>query len=92
MGKLSGKWVESMVLAVRKAKAVGKLVVFGPVGAYASSYRKQVAERLWPLTSGYHQGQWLGNTHIIERCTDLNGVDITTCSASAVETAIKLFN
>jgi hydroxyethylthiazole kinase len=46
MGTLSPAWVESMVLAMRQARHLGKPIVFDPVGVGATKYRTQVARRL----------------------------------------------
>ena len=46
MGTLSDKWIESMILSGKKAKSMGKPVVFDPVGVGASSYRTKIAEKI----------------------------------------------
>jgi hydroxyethylthiazole kinase len=45
MGTLSEKWIESMLIAVKKAKELNKPVVFDPVGVGASKYRTETAKK-----------------------------------------------
>ncbi|OPL08292.1 MAG: hydroxyethylthiazole kinase [delta proteobacterium ML8_F1] len=46
IGTLSSHWVESMILAGRKANQMGKPVVLDPVGAGATSYRTRTVSRI----------------------------------------------
>ncbi|MFD1553387.1 hydroxyethylthiazole kinase [Putridiphycobacter roseus] len=46
MGTLSKKWVESMIMAVKKAKTSGTPFIFDPVGVGASKYRMETAQIL----------------------------------------------
>ena len=46
IGTLSGHWVEAMILAGRKANALGKPVVLDPVGAGATRYRTDTVNRI----------------------------------------------
>ncbi len=46
MGTLSPAWVESMLKAGKKAKTLGKPVVFDPVGVGATPYRNRVAAQI----------------------------------------------
>ena len=46
MGTLSNKWVDSMLLAVKKAKETNTPFVFDPVGVGASAYRTDTALKI----------------------------------------------
>ena len=51
IGTLSPNWVDGMVLAMRKAKAIGVPVILDPVGAGATPYRNNVLKRLLDTVS-----------------------------------------
>lgn len=51
IGTLSPNWVDGMVLAMRKAKAIGVPIVLDPVGAGATPYRNNVLKRLLDAVS-----------------------------------------
>jgi hydroxyethylthiazole kinase len=46
IGTLSAPWIESMILAGKAANAAGVPVVFDPVGAGATRFRTETAERI----------------------------------------------
>ncbi len=51
MGTLSPQWVEAMLKAGQKAKALKIPIVFDPVGVGATAYRNEVASKILALTS-----------------------------------------
>ncbi len=46
IGTLSEKWIDSMIIATKKAKDLGKPIVLDPVGAGASKLRTETCKRI----------------------------------------------
>ena len=97
MGTLSERWVEAMLLAGRSALEHNVPIVFDPVGVGATSYRNQTARRIF---SQFTPSIIRGNaSEIMALAAELldtqqqiktKGVDSTTASDNAIETALTL--
>lgn len=91
MGTLSRPWVDSMLKAMRAAKAKNIPVVFDPVGAGATPFRNEIAELL--LKEG-QPSIIRGNASEILALRKLGGqtkgVDSTSSSEAAIEAAFDL--
>lgn len=97
MGTLSERWVEAMLLAGRSALEHNVPIVFDPVGVGATSYRNQTARRIF---SQFTPSIIRGNaSEIMALAAELldtqqqiktKGVDSTTASDNAIETAQRL--
>lgn len=97
MGTLSERWVEAMWLAGRSALEHNVPIVFDPVGVGATSYRNQTARRIF---SQFTPSIIRGNaSEIMALAAELldtqqqiktKGVDSTTASDNAIETALTL--
>lgn len=88
MGTLSKKWIGSMIMAGKKAKSIGKPVVFDPVGAGASNYRTKTAEK---IISQVKPDVIRGNASEIMVLAQLStiskGVDSTSETSEAIQGA-----
>lgn len=97
MGTLSECWVEAMLLAGQSALEHNVPIVFDPVGVGATSYRNQTARRIF---SQFTPSIIRGNaSEIMALAAELldtqqqiktKGVDSTTASDNAIETAQRL--
>ena len=91
MGTLSEQWVESMIIAGKKAKRLGKPIVFDPVGVGASKYRTETAEK---IITEVKPDVIRGNASEIMVLAQLSkvtkGVDSTAQSFEAVDGAMRL--
>lgn len=97
MGTLSERWVEAMLLAGQSALEHNVPIVFDPVGVGATSYRNQTARRIF---SQFTPSIIRGNaSEIMALAAELldtqqqiktKGVDSTTASDNAIETAQTL--
>lgn len=91
MGTLSPQWVKAMELAMDKANALNKPIVFDPVGVGASPYRTETA---LTLTNQYQPAVIRGNASEIMALAQVpahtKGVDSTTDSKNALEAAQAL--
>lgn len=91
MGTLSPKWVEAMEIAIKKANALNKPVVFDPVGVGASTYRTETALK---IIESYKPSVIRGNASEILALTQLSnntkGVDSTISSENALHAAQEL--
>lgn len=91
MGTLSEKWVNAMVLAIKKAKALNKPVIFDPVGVGASKYRTHTAEKIiQTATPDVIRGNASEIIALAQLTNSTKGVDSTISSDAAVEAAQKL--
>ena len=91
IGTLDATFVEGMRLAMRQAKALGKPIVFDPVGVGATTYRNRVSEELLALAA---PDVIRGNASEIMALAGLNaqtkGVDSLHGSEAAIEAARRL--
>ena len=91
MGTLSPKWVEAMEMAMLKANALNKPIVFDPVGVGASKYRTESALK---MIQSYRPSVIRGNASEIRALAKLSsstkGVDSTESSESALHAAQEL--
>lgn len=91
IGTLDEYWVESMILAARKANSVNKPWVLDPVGAGATSYRDNVLSELLILNPTVIRGN---ASEIIAlskaNITATKGVDSTAKSDEAIQAAENL--
>ena len=91
MGTLSKHWVDSMLLAAKKAKETNTPFVFDPVGAGASKYRietsKKIIETVAPNIIRGNASEILA---LAEVTNSTKGVDSTVDSLDAVKSAILL--
>ncbi|GAB3252537.1 hydroxyethylthiazole kinase [Larkinella harenae] len=93
IGTLDATFVAGMKLAMRRAKDLGKPVIFDPVGVGATAFRNQVSQELLSLAA---PAIIRGNASEIMALAGLNaqtkGVDSTVGSEAAVEAAKRLSN
>ncbi|ADB39502.1 hydroxyethylthiazole kinase [Spirosoma linguale] len=91
IGTLDATFVAGMRLAMQKAKALGKPVIFDPVGVGATAYRNQVSAELLALAA---PDVIRGNASEIMALAGLNaqtkGVDSLYGSEAAVDAARRL--
>jgi hydroxyethylthiazole kinase len=91
MGTLSDKWVDSMLLAVKKAKEINTPFVFDPVGVGASKYRTQTALKIIETaTPNVIRGNASEIMALAQLTNSTKGVDSTMQTEDAVVGAIKL--
>ena len=91
MGTLSEKWIESMLIAVKKAKELNKPVVFDPVGVGASKYRTETAKKIIEAaTPDVIRGNASEIMALAEIANTTKGVDSTAQSEDAITAAQKL--
>jgi hydroxyethylthiazole kinase len=84
IGTLSEPWVESMLLAGRAANAAGVPVVLDPVGAGATRYRTETAQRLLgELDVAVVRGNSAEVATLIGRSADIRGVEAIGDAAPA---------
>ncbi|GAB3808520.1 hydroxyethylthiazole kinase [Spirosoma humi] len=91
IGTLDATFVAGMRLAMRQARALGKPIVFDPVGVGATAYRNQVSEELLALAA---PDIIRGNASEIMALAGLNaqtkGVDSLYGSEAAIDAARRL--
>ena len=91
MGTLSPKWVDAMEMAMEVAHELGKPIVFDPVGAGASPYRTDTAQR---IIDTHRPSVIRGNASEImvlaKNSHRTKGVDSTQDSVDAVVAAQEL--
>lgn len=97
MGTLSERWVEAMLLAGQSALEHNVPIVFDPVGLGATSYRNQTARRIFKqFTPSIIRGNASEIMALAAELLDTQqqiktkGVDSTTASDNAIETAQRL--
>ena len=91
MGTLSEKWIESMLIAVKKAKELKKPFVFDPVGVGASKYRTETAKKIIECaTPSVIRGNASEIMALAEIANTTKGVDSTAQSEDAITAAQKL--
>lgn len=91
MGTLSEKWVDAMILAITKAKALNKPVVFDPVGVGASKYRTEMAKNIIEAaTPDVIRANASEIMALAQLTNSTKGVDSTISSNAAIEAAQKL--
>lgn len=91
IGTLDAYWVESMLLAAKKAKELNKPFVLDPVGAGATPYRDTALAKLIALKPTVIRGN-ASEILSLAKCntTKTKGVDSTAQSSEAVEAALLL--
>jgi len=91
MGTLSEKWVESMIIAGRRASERDIPVIFDPVGAGATSYRTktalQIIEKCKPAVIRGNASEIMA---LVDQKTVTKGVDSSATSNAALESAKAL--
>ena len=91
MGTLSEKWIESMLIAVKRAKELNKPIVFDPVGVGASKYRTETAKKIIESAiPDVIRGNASEIMALAEIANTTKGVDSTAQSEDAVTAAQKL--
>lgn len=91
IGTLDEYWVESMLLAVKKANSLNKPWVLDPVGAGATSYRDTVLSELLTLNPTVIRGNASEIIALAKaNITTIKGVDSTAKSDEAIEAAKNL--
>jgi hydroxyethylthiazole kinase len=91
MGTLSEKWIDSMLLAVKKAKEINTPFVFDPVGAGASKYRTETALKIMATaTPDVIRGNASEIMVLAQQAISTKGVDSTMLSEDAVSGAVEL--
>ncbi|MFT6966927.1 MAG: hydroxyethylthiazole kinase [Marivirga sp.] len=91
MGTLSDKWIDSMLLAAKKAKEINTPFVFDPVGVGASKYRTQTALKIIETaTPNVIRGNASEILALAQLTNSTKGVDSTILTEEAVLGAIKL--
>ena len=91
MGTLSEEWVDSMLLAAKKAKEINTPFVFDPVGVGASKYRTQTALKIIETaTPNVIRGNASEIMVLAQQAINSKGVDSTMQSEDAVSGAIEL--
>ncbi|MBL19817.1 MAG: hydroxyethylthiazole kinase [Flavobacteriaceae bacterium] len=91
MGTLSEKWIDSMIIAGKKAKLLGKPIVFDPVGVGASKYRTETAEKIiTEVKPDVIRGNASEIMALAQLSTITKGVDSTARSFEAVDGALHL--
>lgn len=91
MGTLSVKWVDAMILAVKKAAELNKPFVFDPVGVGASKYRTETAHKIIEATTPtVIRGNASEIMALAQLANSTKGVDSTMDSESAIEAAQNL--
>lgn len=91
MGTLSDKWIDSMLLAAKKAKEIDIPFVFDPVGAGASKYRTRTALKIIETaTPSVIRGNASEILALAQLANISKGVDSTALTEDAVVGAIKL--
>jgi hydroxyethylthiazole kinase len=91
MGTLSKKWVDSMLLAIKKAKETNTPFVFDPVGVGASAYRTETAlkiiETSTPTVIRANASEIMALAQLSQAT---KGVDSTMNTQDALEGAVLL--
>jgi hydroxyethylthiazole kinase len=91
MGTLSEKWIDSMLLAAKKAKESHTPFVFDPVGIGASTYRTQTALEIIKIAApNVIRGNASEIMALAQLTHNTKGVDSTIQTEDAVIGAIKL--
>lgn len=97
MGTLSERWVEAMLLAGQSALEHNVPIVFDPVGVGATNYRNRTARRIFKqFTPSIIRGNASEIMALAAELLDTQqqiktkGVDSTTASDNAIETALTL--
>ncbi|MEM9889189.1 MAG: hydroxyethylthiazole kinase, partial [Bacteroidota bacterium] len=86
MGTLSEKWVKSMLLAAKKAKATATPFVFDPVGVGASTYRTDTAQKILDAaTPNIIRGNASEIMAMAQLTQSTKGVDSTMETKDAIE-------
>ena len=91
MGTLSPDWVDGMILAGMAARKKGIPVIFDPVGVGATPYRNSTATQ---IIEQCHPSIIRGNASeimaLMQESTQTKGVDSTSTSATALDSAVGL--
>lgn len=86
MGTLSEKWVDAMLLAVKKARSTNTPIVFDPVGVGASKYRTAMAQQIIEAgTPDIIRGNASEIMALAQLTNTSKGVDSTMDSQDAIE-------
>ncbi|GJM62921.1 hydroxyethylthiazole kinase [Persicobacter diffluens] len=93
MGTLSEKWVDAMLLAAKRAKALGKPIVFDPVGVGASQFRTETAQKIiQAATPTVIRGNASEIMALAQMANSTKGVDSAHASQDAIAAAQQLSN
>jgi hydroxyethylthiazole kinase len=88
IGTLSAHWIEAMLIAGRAANATGAPIVLDPVGAGATRYRTQTAERLLAeLDVAVVRGNAAEIATLAGRAAEIRGVESIGADDSGAELA-----
>src|SRR5918912_57200 len=88
IGTLSPPWVDAMLAAARAANAAGAPVVLDPVGAGATTYRTEAAQRLLDAAEiAVVRGNAAEVATLAGRDAEIRGVESIAASDSAAELA-----
>ncbi len=91
MGTLSEKWVDSILLAVKKAKETNTPFVFDPVGVGASKYRTETAQKIIEAAvPDVIRGNASEIMALVNSTGSTKGVDSTMSAQDAIDGAIAL--
>lgn len=91
MGTLSDQWIDSMLLAAKKAKEINVPFVFDPVGVGASKYRTEKALKIIKTaTPNVIRGNASEILALAQLTNSAKGVDSTIRTDDALVGAIKL--
>lgn len=90
MGTLSPDWVSAMKMAQRKARGLGRPVIFDPVGAGATAYRTATAEEILAGGVTVVRGNASEILSLANAAGRTKGVDSTAKSDNALSAAKKL--
>lgn len=91
MGTLSEKWVDSILIAIKKAKEINTPFVFDPVGVGASEYRTQTALKIIETATPHViRGNASEIMVLTQQSSSTKGVDSIMQSEAAISGAIEL--
>lgn len=91
MGTLSEKWVNSILLTIKKAKENNTHFVFDPVGVGASKYRTETAKKIIKTAiPDVIRGNASEITALTSSTNTTKGVDSTMSAQDAINSAITL--
>ena len=91
IGTLEPVWIDSMILAKKRATEKGIPIILDPVGAGATSYRDEsITKLLAKKPPQIIRGNASEIMSVVGQSVDSKGVDSTASSAEAIEAAFKL--
>jgi len=75
IGTITSQQLESMLLAAKHARALGKRVVFDPVGCGASRFRNEAADKILSIGVDVVKGNYAEVCAIAGKSAEIRGVD-----------------